>query len=81
VQGIIDNRKGSMLSTKSTTRRALRQVGLYDETWGSKRNRGGVIMALYDVVLDEFEKKGGVYFDNTRDAGDHYQFPLKERKT
>ena len=78
----IVNRRGNMLATKSTMRKILRRLGIYEDSWLQKRNRGGLALSFYDILLDEFKKHGGVYFGNTSRAGNHYQFPvLKERKT
>ena len=72
-------RRGNVLSTKTTMRRLLKRLGI-DAVWGEKRNRGGFAKSFFDILHEEFDNHGGVYASTTNQAGDQYQFPLKERK-
>ena len=80
IREVMNNRRGSILCTKTTMRRVLKDIGVYADVWLQKRNRGGFAMSFYEMIYDEFKAAGGVYFGTTQMAGDQYQFPLKERK-
>ena len=75
----IVNRRGNMLSTKTTMRRILKRLGVYNGSWLEKRNRGGLAISFYELILDEFEKHGGKYFGSRNQSGDQYQFPLLKK--
>ena len=74
----IENRRGSMISTKTTMRKILKRLGIYESSWLQKRNRGGLAISFYNIIVDEFKKHGGQYFGTTNYSGDQYQFLLRK---
>ena len=77
VVNMIQTRRGTMMSTKTTMRRLLKRLGI-DEVWGQKRNRGGLAKSFFEIVYEEFDRHGGVLFGTTKQAGDQYNFPLRK---
>ena len=77
---IIKKRKGSMLSSKSVTRRALRLMDI-KKSYPERGNRGSGkrYSQVQDFVYELLEGLGGIPVSESINAGTHFQFPLKER--